>query len=132
MEPAAKKKILIVDDDKFLLDMYAIKFGQSGFEVEVAFGGAEALSKLEGGLSPDVVLFDIAMPGMEGTEFLANVREKNYVPHATMIALSNQNEPADMEKCRSLGIDDYLIKATLTPLELIDRVRDIISKTHHS
>ncbi|MBP6912229.1 MAG: response regulator [Candidatus Pacebacteria bacterium] len=120
-----KKKILIVDDDKFLLDMYSVKFEKNDFEVQTGLGGAEALAKLENGFIPDVVLFDIAMPSMDGPEFLGMVREKAYAPQAIFIALSNQNEQEQMEKVKSLGAVEYLIKATMTPQELMEKVFQI-------
>ena len=58
-----KHKILIIDDDEFLLDMYAVKFKEEGFEVEVALGGKEALDKIKEGVCPEVVLLDVVMPG---------------------------------------------------------------------
>ena len=63
-----KRKILIVDDDTFLLDMYALKFSQNSFEVHTASGGEQAIEKLKGGLTPDIILMDIIMPGMDGFE----------------------------------------------------------------
>ncbi len=119
---SGKKTIMLVDDDKFLLDMYAIKFGQSGFNVIASLGSDDALAKLREGAKPDLLLFDIAMPGIDGMEFLEIVQKENLAPQALKIALSNQNEPSDMEKCKSLGCDDYFIKATMTPLELITKV----------
>jgi len=120
-----KKKILIVDDDKFLLDMYSAKFVKNDFDVETGLGGAEALARLEAGFVPTIVLFDIAMPSMDGPEFLAMVREKGYAPQAIFIALSNQNEEEQMEKVKSLGAVEYLIKATMTPQELMEKVFQI-------
>jgi|JI10StandDraft_1071094.scaffolds.fasta_scaffold79397_4 CheY-like chemotaxis protein len=125
---ASKGKVLIVDDDKFLLDMYSLKFKMNGFEVMAGMGGKDALSKLENGFDPDILLFDIAMPGMDGPEFFNEVRNKGYASHATAVALSNQQEPADIEKVKSLGAAEYLIKASMTPQELIDRVMQIVQE----
>lgn len=125
---ASKGKVLIVDDDKFLLDMYSLKFKMNGFEVMTGMGGKDALSKLENGFVPDIILFDIAMPGMDGPEFFAAVKDKGYAPQATAVALSNQNEPADIERVKTLGAAEYLIKATMTPQELIERVIQIVAE----
>ena len=57
-----RHKILIIDDDEFLLDMYAVKFKEEGFEVEVARGGKEALDRIKEGVYPEIVLLDVVMP----------------------------------------------------------------------
>jgi len=76
-----KPKILIIDDDFFLLDMYILKFQEAGFDIETAKNGAEALEKLKSkNLNPDVILLDILMPSMDGFEFLKIVKDKNIVP----------------------------------------------------
>ena len=69
-----KNKILIIDDDSFLLDMYALKFGQSNFEVSTALGSKQALGRLREGLLVDVILLDIIMPTLDGGEVLAQLR----------------------------------------------------------
>lgn len=74
---ADPKKIFIIDDDNFLLDMYALKFTQKGFEVSTSLGSLGALKKLEEGFSPDIVLLDIVMPEMDGFELLEKIKEKN-------------------------------------------------------
>ena len=61
-----KKKILIVDDDTFLLDMYAFKFSQNNFDVYTAISGLQLVEKLKGGLVVDIILLDIMMPVMDG------------------------------------------------------------------
>ena len=69
------KKIFIVDDDKFLLDMYTSKFNEKGFEVTQALGSLYALEKLKEGISPDIILLDVVMPYMDGFELLASIEE---------------------------------------------------------
>ena len=76
MAEEKKEKVLIVDDDKFLLSMYAVKFKNHDFEVETALSGAEALSKLQNDKAPDIIILDLIMPGMDGYEFMAKVREQ--------------------------------------------------------
>jgi CheY-like chemotaxis protein len=123
-----KKKILIVDDDSFLLDMYALKFSQNNFEVYAAGNGAEALTKLEGGLRPEVILFDIIMPEMDGFEMLEKINQGNFAPSAVKIILSNKSEQADLERGARLGVAGYIIKASSTPAEVITQVTDILAK----
>ena len=80
MTEEKKEKVLIVDDDKFLLSMYAVKFKNHDFEVETALSGAEALSKLQNDKAPDIIILDLIMPGMDGYEFMAKVREQKLAP----------------------------------------------------
>ena len=116
------KKIFIVDDDKFLLDMYTFKFKEKGFDVIQAFGSVDALNKLKGGISPDVILLDVVMPAMDGFELLSIIKKENLVPNAKVIILSNLGQPTDVEKGRSLGAAGYVIKASATPSEVVEKV----------
>ncbi len=123
-----KRKILIVDDDSFLLDMYALKFSQNNFEVYTASGGAQAIEKLKGGLSPDVMLMDIIMPEMDGFEMLTKINTGNLCPNCTKIVLSNKSEQADIDQGDKLGVAGYIVKANSTPVEVIDQVVSILDK----
>ena len=123
-----KRKILIVDDDNFLLDMYALKFSQNNFEVYTAMSGAQAIEKLKGGLSPHVMLMDIIMPEMDGFEMLAKINMEKLCPDCPKIILSNRSEQRDIDKGNSLGAAGYIIKANSTPVEVINQVIDILSK----
>jgi len=117
-----KPKVLIVDDDKFLLNMYSIKFSKSNFEVNSAVSGEEALNKIKEGYMPDIILLDIVMPGMDGFEILDNLKKNNIAPNAQIIMLTNQGQLADIEKAKSFGINGYIIKATTIPSEVVEEV----------
>jgi CheY-like chemotaxis protein len=123
-----KKKIFIIDDDAFLLEMYALKFTQKGYDVESAPGTMEALEKLRDGLAPDVMLVDIVMPTMDGFEFLAKVKEEDLAKTAAVIVLSNLGQPEDIEKGLQLGAAGYIIKASATPSEVVEKVEQTIAK----
>ncbi len=123
-----KKKILIVDDDSFLLDMYAFKFSQNNFEVYTVMEGSLAIEKLEGGLNPDIVLMDLIMPGMDGFETLEKIRDNKLAPNAIKIILSNKSQQADIDRGVSLGVEGYIVKANSTPAEVIEQVIKILSK----
>lgn len=115
-------KVLLIDDDTFLLDMYALKLKRFGAEPVAAAGVEEALAKLADGYAPDIVLCDIIMPKLDGFDFLREMRAKNYVPNATVIVLSNQGQETDQEQAAEFKVDDYIIKALLTPSEVVARV----------
>lgn len=123
-----KRKILIVDDDSFLLDMYALKFSQNKFEVYTAVDGAQAIEKLKGGLVPDIILLDIIMPNMDGFEMLEKIKQEGLVQNTTKIILSNKSEQADVDRGNSLGVSGYIVKANSTPAEVIDQVTSIMAK----
>lgn len=123
-----KRKILIVDDDTFLLDMYALKFSQSGFEVYTAVSGDNALEKLRGGLKPVIILMDIIMPGMDGFEMLQKINEEKLSEDSTKVILSNKGQRSDINRGSELGASGYIVKANSTPTEVIDQVVNILTK----
>lgn len=122
-----KKKILIVDDDGFLLDMYAFKFSQNNFEVYTAQGGEQAIEKLKGGLKPNVILLDIIMPEMDGFEMLDEINKEKLSEDSVKIILSNKGQQEDIERGMKLGAAGYIIKVNSTPVEVIDKVMKILS-----
>lgn len=126
MDNKIMKKIMIVDDDNFMIDMYSLKFKERGFDVYVSLDPKRALEKLNEGFIPNVILFDIIMPGMDGFEFLENVKKIDLKNNIIKIALSNQWEEDDIEKAKKLGVDDYIIKANMVPSEVLDKVEKII------
>ena len=127
MEPTTTpKKIFIVDDDKFLLDMYTFKFKEKGFDVIQAFGSIDALNKLKGGIVPDIMLLDVVMPTMDGFELLSIIKNEKLAPNAKVLVLSNLGQPTDVEKGRSLGANGYVIKASATPSEVVEKVMTVM------
>ncbi|MCX6755948.1 MAG: response regulator [Candidatus Nomurabacteria bacterium] len=123
-----KKKILIVDDDVFLLDMYALKFSQSNFDVITALGPEVALEKVKDGLNPDVMILDIIMPVMDGFEFLEKINEEQLMKDTIKILLSNRGQQSDIARGEALGASGYIVKASNTPSEVVQKVVDIINK----
>lgn len=120
-------KILIVDDDKFLLNMYSIKFQKEKFDVTVASDGLEALKKLQEGFVPDAIVLDIVMPVMDGLECLEKMRAENLAKDATVLILSNQGQSSDIDKAKRLGIDGYIVKATTIPSEVVTEVQRMLA-----
>lgn len=118
-------KVLIVDDDKFLLGMYSLKFANNGYDADTAVGSPAALDKLHNGAKPDVLLLDIVMPHMDGLELLKVIREEKLVPDAVVIMLTNQSQSADIERAKELNVDGYIIKAETIPSEVLNQVEKI-------
>ncbi len=121
-----KKKILIVDDDGFLLDMYAFKFSQNNFEVHTALGGKEAITKLKEGLKPDVILMDIIMPDMDGFQMFEKINSEKLSENSIKIILSNKGQQEDIDRGTALGASGYIIKVNSTPVEVIEKVIEIL------
>lgn len=119
------RKVLIIDDDKFLLNMYALKFKKSGLEVGVATSGNEAVRVIKDGFIPDIILLDIVMPVMDGLELLKIIKEQKLAPNAVIIMLTNQGQPTDIKKAQDLGIEGYIVKATTIPSEVLDEALKI-------
>jgi CheY-like chemotaxis protein len=120
--------VMIVDDDAFLLDMYALKFSQNNFTVIPALGTPQALEKLQGGEKPDIMLLDIVMPVMDGLEFLEKVKKDKLVDDTMIIMLSNLGQDTDIDRAIKLGADGYIIKASATPSEVVTKVQELMNK----
>jgi CheY-like chemotaxis protein len=122
------KNILIVDDDSFLLNMYAMRFVQAKFNVDTAMNAEETLTKLRQGLVPDVILLDVVMPAVDGFELLEVINTEGLVPKAIKIYLSNLGQSQDIERGKSLGAASYIVKASSTPSEVLAHVLAIIKQ----
>lgn len=122
-----KKRILIVEDDSFVRDIYETKLSQEGFEVETAVNGMEAIKKMaEGENIPNLILLDIVMPFMDGLEMLKRVREKEELRDIPVIMLTNLSQKEDVESGLALGASDYLIKSHFTPSEVLEKINKYI------
>lgn len=122
-----KKTVLIVDDDRFLLDMYSIKFNEQDFDVKLAGSAEEALNILNQGLVPDIVLIDVIMPGMDGFSLIAEMRKQQFDRKVALIILSNLGQKSDIEKGLASGADGYIVKASATPSEVVSKVTEILN-----
>lgn len=122
-----KKTILLVEDDSFVSDIYQTKIGSEGFEVIPAGNGIEAIKKLEERI-PDLVLLDIVMPYMDGTEVLKKMKSEEKWKKIPIILLTNLSEKEKIEEALGLGAEDYLIKSHFTPSEVISKINMIFKK----
>jgi DNA-binding response OmpR family regulator len=121
-----KKKVLLVEDDPFIRDIYQVKFSQEGFEVSMAENGAEALKKMKQSV-PDIILLDIIMPYMDGMETLKNIKDNEEWKKIPVIMLTNISEKEKITKSEDYGINEYLIKSHFTPSEVVQKVKTLLN-----
>lgn len=117
-----KYSILIVDDDKFLLEMYKKKFDALGAVTDVSVGSNDALNKLRAGSKQDIIVLDIVMPGIDGLELLEIIKKENLSPESIFIMLTNESESVKIDKAKSLGVAGYIVKATSIPSEVAEEI----------
>lgn len=120
-----KKKILLVEDDKFLSEMYSTKLTESGFDVETAFDGEAGLKKANE-FQPDLILLDIVLPKKDGFEVLKELKAKEELSKIFVIALTNLGQREEVQKGIDLGANDYIIKAHFTPTEVVAKVKKLL------
>lgn len=125
-------RVYLVDDDRFLLDLYAVKFKNAGHEV-TTFGSGEdlvaALRKTDT-QAPDVILMDLIMPGIGGFGALEAIRKEQLAKGSKIIILSNQGQDSDIEKAKQLSADGYIIKASAIPSEVLaEAIKTVESKS---
>jgi DNA-binding response OmpR family regulator len=119
------RKILVVEDDKFVRELIAQKLTEEEFEVSSAKDGEEGVKKTESE-KPDLILLDLILPGIDGFEVLSRIRKNPLTERIPVIILSNLGEKVDVDRGIKLGADDYLIKAHFTPKEIVEKVRSVL------
>ena len=119
------KKILIIEDDPFLSEMYATKFTQNGFKIEVAIDGKSGLDKIKE-FKPDLILLDIVLPKMDGFTVLSKIKKDPQLKDVPVVLLTNLGQKSEVEKGLSLGAEEYIIKAHYTPTAVVNRVKEIL------
>lgn len=122
-----KSKILLVEDEKMLADMYVAKFSKEGLSVMRAEDGVQGL-ELAKKHKPDVVLLDIILPKLDGFAVLKELKNDPQLSDVHILLLSNLGQDEDVEKGKKLGADDYFIKANHTPAEIVEKVKYLLSK----
>jgi CheY-like chemotaxis protein len=119
------RRILLVEDDRFLRRACEASLRQRGFAVTVATDGEEALRQVRAEI-PDLILLDLLMPKVTGVEVLRTLRAEEPTREVPVLILSNSSREQDMEEIKGLGVTDYLVKANLSLQELGDRVARIL------
>ncbi len=117
-----QQTILLVEDDGFLVQMYASKLEMEGFKVLAAVDGEKALRIIKKE-HPDLILLDLLLPKKDGFQVLKELKQDESVKDIPVVVLSNLGQRGDIEKCFSLGAVDYLIKAHFIPSEVIAKLK---------
>ena len=124
--PNPEKKILIVEDDNFLRKLVLRKLSSEGYDVSEALDGEQGVKKAQTE-NPDLILLDLILPGIDGFEVLAQIKNNKETSLIPVIILSNLGQKEDIEKGFNLGAVDYLIKAHFTPNEIIEKVNALLA-----
>ena len=119
------KRILIVEDDKFLRELISHKLIKEGYDIIEAADGEEGIKKAMEE-KPDLVLLDLILPGIDGFEVLYRMKASPETSSIPVIILSNLGQKDDVEKGMRLGASDYLIKAHFTPGEIIGKIKGLL------
>ncbi|MAF14290.1 MAG: response regulator [Parcubacteria group bacterium] len=118
-------KILLVEDDPTLLEMYSIKAKEDGLNLIEAEDGLTGLELAQQEL-PDVILLDIMMPKMDGFAVLTELKKDEKTKNIPVVMLTNLGQKADVEKGKKLGAVDYVVKASMTPTQVIEKAKSYL------
>lgn len=121
-------KIAIIEDDPVINQMYRMKFEADGFDVEVASDGQHGV-ELVRDFQPDIVLLDLQMPRMNGAEALMEIRKTKFGQNLPVLILTNLGEEEAPSVLKQLNVLSYIVKADLTPKQVVTRVKEALAKS---
>lgn len=121
-EKKSKKIVFVIEDDTFLVQAYQIKLKKEGIEVWVATDGEEALKFLKKD-PPNLILLDIMLPKINGFSVLEEIKKNEKWKNTPVIILSNLGQQQDIEKGKSLGVNDYIVKANARINEVVEKIK---------
>lgn len=127
MATKGKNKILVVEDETFLVKIYSVKLKKEGFDVEIAMDGEAALDAAAK-FKPHLILLDLILPKLNGFETLEALRKNDATKKTPVIVLSNLGQDEDITRAESLGADDYLVKANFSIQDVVAKIRDVLAK----
>jgi DNA-binding response OmpR family regulator len=120
-----KKKIVVVEDELMLAEMYKDKLVRVGFDVYSAFDAEEGLELIKK-VKPDLILLDILLPRENGVSLLGRIRKEPGVSETPVIAFSNYDDLETKNEAKNLGAKDYLIKTNYTPQEIVEKIKEYL------
>lgn len=120
------KRILLVEDDNALADVYVTRLQAEGFDIRRVSNGEEALAAARAYV-PDLAVVDVMMPKVSGFDVLDILRNTPETANLKIIMLTALNQESDKERAQSLGADDYLVKSQVVISDVVDRIRQHLS-----
>lgn len=119
------KKILIVEDDKYLANAHRVKLSKSGFEAMIAYDGEQAIQSMDS-FNPDLILLDLIMPNKDGFAVLAELKQTPKWQHIPVIVTSNLSQKEDINRALELGAANYIIKSNSDLNDLLVKIHTIL------
>jgi len=124
---ANAKKIILIEDDRYLCRAYKDGLERAGFRLILAYDGKEGLEKIKTE-KPDLVLLDLVMPVLDGFKVLKELKNDDNTRHLPIVVLTNLGQDEDIKKGMDLGAVDYLIKTEYSMREVIEKVKKYLMK----
>lgn len=119
------KKILLIEDDPLIIEIYTTQLKKAGFEVESAPDGEKAFEMIKE-KNFDLLILDIVLPYLTGFELLKRIRNQAEFKNLKVLVLSNLGQKSDIERAKRLGVSQYLIKAHYTPSEVVEEIKKVL------
>lgn len=127
MADAKQAKILVIEDDFFLIKVFQTKLTNEGFQVEIAADGVLAMETLAR-FTPDLILLDLVMPRKDGFEVLEDLSHDKKLAAIPVIVLTNLGQDSDMERVKKYGVVDYLVKSDISIDDVVVKVKNALKK----
>lgn len=121
-----KRRVLVIEDDQFLRELFVRKLLSSGFKVENAVDGKTAFAILER-WKPDIILLDLILPDMDGFEILGRIKKDTRFTTIPVVILSNLGEQKDIDRAMALGAQEFMVKVNFNLEEIADHVQKILN-----
>ncbi len=121
------KNVLIIEDEEIIRGILQKNLSKAGYNVNTAEDGEIGLQKMRENI-PDIVLLDIVMPKADGFQVLEEMRKDENISNIPVIVVSNSGQPVEIDKVKSFGVDDWVVKTEFDPQEVIDKVKNKIGE----
>ena len=125
MKENSEIKVLIIEDDVYISEMYKIKFESENYKTVITNNGSEVI-KIIKKEKPDIILLDIVMPVMDGFDVLKIIKSDKKFNSIPVVMLTNLSQKESIERVFELGAKGYIVKSHFTPSEVVKKVKDIL------